>query len=300
MDEAEVWDGEGCLDRVKAARLAIEKGVADTVHLEGDKMNKLNDELAMEVVEVLKGAEALTHLDFSLNELTDATATQIAKALDGHKAVQNLELDGNKLTDSAASAMADLLRAGSSLTRLDLSGNTGIGNEGAKKLADALKLNTTLESLHIRSCSIGSEGVQALCETLSGNNTTLLGLYMSGNLIDDSAVPALVKLMRNNTTLTELGLANNSLSDKAVDRLIQEGLSENYFLLSLHLSTQGGKRVRNDKLEERIRRNRKMTQDRQTPIHQVRQMYEAKIADLEAKHAQEVAALEAKIAELRK
>lgn len=122
---------------------------------------------------------------------------------------------------------------------------------------------------------------------------------MSGNAVDDSAVPAVVNMLRSNTTLTELGLANNALSDKGVSRIIQEGLADNKYLLSLHLSTQGGKRVRTEELDKLLRRNRRETQERQTEIHQVRNSYEAQIADMELRHAQDIAALEAKIAELR-
>mgnify|MGYP006216105469 CR=1 FL=1 len=63
------------------------------------------------------------------------------------------------------------------MTKLDLGVNREIGDEGAKALAEALKVNATVETLWLANCGIGDDGAAALAEALRSNTSlTVLDL----------------------------------------------------------------------------------------------------------------------------
>ena len=66
------------------------------------------------------------------------------------------------LTAHDAAVVAAILKSNTSVTMVDLYGNTEIGDEGAKVLVEALKVNTTVTLLGLGSCGIGEQGKQLL------------------------------------------------------------------------------------------------------------------------------------------
>jgi len=85
------------------------------------------------------------------------------------------------LTAHDATVVAEILKSKTSVTKVDLSLNKEIGDEGAKALAEALKVNTTLEYLQLAGCGIGDAGAAALAEALRFNTSlTELRLYKNG------------------------------------------------------------------------------------------------------------------------
>lgn len=297
-----MWDSEGCLDKVKLAVQAMRANDADTIHLEGDKLNKVDDRGVQELMESMRGNTCVTHLDLSLNAVTDAGAAAVAEMLAGNSTLLNLELDGNSLSNTGVSALCDALAHNQSLNRLDLSNNHRIDNEGAQRLASMLKLNTSLQFLHIRSCGVGTKGIAQLANMLCKNNS-LQGLYLSGNIGDDGVVPAVCEMLRQNYSLTELGLANNELSEPGVMDLIG-GLEENEYLQKFHLSASGGKRLKTTELDRLLKRNARSKAGRESDIQrareEVRHEYESRIATLRQEHAGEVASLRREIDQLRR
>eukprot|EP01065_Artemidia_motanka_P003875 TRINITY_DN11860_c0_g1_i1.p1 TRINITY_DN11860_c0_g1~~TRINITY_DN11860_c0_g1_i1.p1 ORF type:complete len:313 (+),score=118.56 TRINITY_DN11860_c0_g1_i1:135-1073(+) len=300
-DVLEMWDSEGCLDRVQAATSAMIEGSADTIHLEGDKLDKLNDQALSVILKELRTNSSVTHLDLSLNNITDAGAAEIAAVLAENTTLVNLELDGNKLTNAGVASLCDALRDNTTLCRLDISCHPKIDNAAAKKIADMLVLNTGLRSVHMRCCSVGSEGVIALANTLTGRNETLLGLYLSGNCIDDAAVPALCTMLTKNQSLLELGLANNDITYDPFQTFL-DALEQNSFIQCCILSEpfRSGGRLRSSRVADILARNRRLAQERESAIHQVRQHYENELALLQQQHDREVDTLRAEIAELRR
>ena len=63
------------------------------------------------------------------------------------------------------------------MKELNISWN-GFGDEGAKMVGEALKFNSSLESLDLSNNRIGAKGVFALADGL-GNNNTLKTLKVS-------------------------------------------------------------------------------------------------------------------------
>ena len=80
--------------------------------------------------------------------------------------------------------LADALKVNTSLTVLYL-GNNHIDNEGAASLADALKVNASLTELTLSSNNIGAEGAASLADALKVN-ASLTTLSLSSNRIADS------------------------------------------------------------------------------------------------------------------
>ena len=96
-------------------------------------------------------------------------------------------LSSEGLTALDAAAVAEILKSNTSVTEVNLNGNKEIGDEGAKALAEALKVNTTVKTLWLDDCGIGDDGAAALAEALRSNTSlTTLGLYFVYDYINDS------------------------------------------------------------------------------------------------------------------
>ena len=93
------------------------------------------------------------------------------------------------------------------LTSINFSGlrDSELGNEGVKRLAEALKDNTTLKEINFRYHGIEGDGVKALASALE-NNTTLKRIDLRGNPIGDEGAKALASALEKNTALEEISL----------------------------------------------------------------------------------------------
>merc|ERR1711957_727890 len=94
-------------------------------------------------------------------------------------------------------------------TTLDLN-STSIGNDGAKALAQALRVNTNLAVLNLDGNDIGDDGAKALAQALRVN-TNLTTLNLNWNSIRDDGAKALAQALRINTNLTTLNLDGNNI-----------------------------------------------------------------------------------------
>ncbi|CAF3948574.1 unnamed protein product [Rotaria sp. Silwood1] len=93
------------------------------------------------------------------------------------------------------------------LTTLDLY-NNGLGDNGAKYLADALEYNTTLVQLHVRWNQIGDVGAQYLANTLR-ENKTLTTLNLRLNKITTTGAEHFRDTLQNSKALTTIYLDRN-------------------------------------------------------------------------------------------
>lgn len=104
------------------------------------------------------------------------------------------------------------------VTGIDLSGRR-IGNEGVRRLAEALSDNTQVRQLWLRSCQIGDEGAKALASCLE-QNMAVVDLYLANNAIGDEGVRAIADALGlSNLTLVTLELNDNRVGDKGIDAL---------------------------------------------------------------------------------
>ena len=89
------------------------------------------------------------------------------------------------------------------MTTLDL-GRNAIGDEGAKTIAEALKVNTFLTTLNLGHNAIGDEGAKTIAEALKAH-IFLTKLVLNGNSIGDKLINDIQKLVSNKRkTGTEL------------------------------------------------------------------------------------------------
>ncbi|XP_051963227.1 NLR family CARD domain-containing protein 3 [Xyrauchen texanus] len=95
---------------------------------------------------------------------------------------------------------------------------TGLGCEGLKILAAALKENCTVTDLRMAINKIGDVGAGCLAELLR-TNRTLTDIRLRDNLVTDKGADLLMAALKENTTLQYLWLFDNKLSKDGVKKL---------------------------------------------------------------------------------
>ncbi|CAF1669056.1 unnamed protein product [Adineta ricciae] len=76
----------------------------------------------------------------------------------------------------------------------------GIRAQGAQHIANALRTNTTLTTLHLDENEIGAQGAQRIADALR-TNTTLTNLNLSGNRIGAGGTQHIADALRTNTVI---------------------------------------------------------------------------------------------------
>ena len=97
-------------------------------------------------------------LNATITEAIQKAAAVIAAQFSASK----IRLVRKGLTAHDAAVVAEILKSNTSVTEVFLYNNEKIGDEGAKALAEALKVNATVESLFLMQCGIGEQGKQLL------------------------------------------------------------------------------------------------------------------------------------------
>ena len=129
-------------------------------------------------VEAMSGG--FERLNTTITAAIQKAAAPIAKQF----SASQIRLYGKGLTAHDATVVAEILKSNTSVTRVNLSYNEEIGDEGAKALAEALKVNATVEVLALDDCGIGDDGAAALAEAL-GSNTSLMKLHLGDNEVGE-------------------------------------------------------------------------------------------------------------------
>ncbi|EGD79567.1 hypothetical protein PTSG_13043 [Salpingoeca rosetta] len=131
-----------------------------------------------------------------------------------------------------ARAVAEALRHNTCLKILDLIGSA-IAEKGAVALAKILKHDATLKELILRKNAICNDGARALALMLK-HNSTLTSLDLSHNSISDHGAEELGQMLQHNTSLKELDLNNNRISDVGAE-VLAEMLKHNTAIRNLDL-----------------------------------------------------------------
>ena len=118
---------------------------------------------------------------------------------------------------------------------LNISAMGNIGDEGAKALAAALKVNQSIQTLSFYCNYIGDVGAQALGTALRVNQS-IQSLSLRTNQIGDVGTQALGKALQVNHTLQVLDLCDNQIGDEGTQALAAT-LQVNQSLLSLSLGS---------------------------------------------------------------
>ena len=166
------------------------------------------------------------------NEIDAEGLQPICEALYDNPHVQSLWLKRNPLGPDAGAVLGSLLRRNDRLHTLDLV-NTGLLDEGAEALLDALADNRGLRHLYLGTNGLGLETAQRLAAWLAVDDR-LESLYVSCNRLGDEGVALLAEALATNATLQRLGLSSNRLGPAAAATLA-EALTSNTSLRFLDL-----------------------------------------------------------------
>ncbi len=112
------------------------------------------------------------------------------------------------LNKNPKSAIAALAANEASYEILDLSGNTMFSmkhRDYAKELGAALRNNSVVKEVHLKSCDLDKVDVQELCEGIVGH-TSLVVLDLEKNKIDNEGAEIIANALRNNWSIRELNL----------------------------------------------------------------------------------------------
>jgi 23S rRNA pseudoU1915 N3-methylase RlmH len=175
----------------------------------------------------------------------------------------NLSGYGVRFGDHGAEAIAEALRKNSTLVTLDLRSNE-IGLAGAQVIADALRKNSTLLTLYLGFNDIGSgrqgnpglpssAGVEAIAAALR-ENSTLVTLELCSNRIGPESAQAIADALRENSTLVTLDLRGNSIGSSGIHP-IADALRENSTLVTLELAANGIGPAGADAIADSLREN---------------------------------------------
>ena len=129
----------------------------------------LGEEGCSMIVRSLSINSSLTFLALNSNEMGDEVFQQLVVQSQARN-LTGLHLNLNNLCASSADAVHSLLSNNYRLEELDL-GNNFFGDEGLKKIADALAGNTTLLTLNLEANDVSEEGLLSLATALRSNHT---------------------------------------------------------------------------------------------------------------------------------
>jgi Ran GTPase-activating protein (RanGAP) involved in mRNA processing and transport len=174
-----------------------------------------------------------TEANFSRTNLQSADAILIASDLQLMAVLTYLRLDNNKYIGAeGAKAIAEALKVNAVVTTLFLTGNN-IKDEGAKAIAEALKVNAVLTKLRLDWNNIGAEGAITIAEALKVN-VVLTTLRLDGNEIGAEGAIAIAEALKVNAVLTTLRLDGNEIGAEGA-KVIAEALKVNAVLTKLDL-----------------------------------------------------------------
>lgn len=169
----------------------------------------------------LKTNAQISFVDLSDNtQISDIGATAVSSALRGNGmgvGLNRLVMYNTGIRDDGAVSLAEALCQSTTLLVLELSENA-IGNPGASGLADALKVNRSVTDLGLSVNLIGDEGATALAACLQLNNA-IRTLTLDYNAIRDNGALCLAASIGKNSSLTAVDLSNNNISEQGRLRL---------------------------------------------------------------------------------
>lgn len=205
--------------------------------------NNITDDGAEILSKLLQETLILKVLILSYNDITSEGAQSLAKGLQLNETLQVFKVNGNKIGNKGAMAIAGSLQVNPVLQELDIS-DTDMGSESfiavatvlnynntlkvlnisrpilhtsqedivIVHMANMLKVNASLEEIHLGKCGIRDSGAERLAENLA-NNVALKHLDLNCNRVTRDGANHFAKLLKKNTPLETLNLAYNRIED---------------------------------------------------------------------------------------
>jgi len=175
------------------------------------------------LVEVLEKSEVLEELNLWSNFIA-LTDNKFTNALAQNRTLRVLSLGSNQIACEGAKRLADSIKVNQSLQEIHL-GDNNMGDDGAKSFADALKVNTTLQVIGIYGNNIGDQGVESLAASLK-NNQNVRTVWLHENKIGDAGARHLADMLRDNHTIEHVFLIGNKITDRRIEAEIEKTLAD--------------------------------------------------------------------------
>ena len=144
----------------------------------------------------------------------------------------NYYYSNNKITSKGAIKIAEAIKVNKTLQELDIHDNN-ISDNGAAAISDALKSNNSLQILNMSYNNITSEGAKLIAEAIKINKT-LQELDISHNNISDDGAAAISDVLKSNNSLQILSMSHNKITSEGA-KLIAEAIKVNTTLHTLDL-----------------------------------------------------------------
>jgi hypothetical protein len=139
-------------------------------------------------------------------------AVVVSVGLQLNPTLLRLALRGCDIDASDAMVIAEALKVNSTLQMLNLNSNNRMGDSGVAAIAEALKVNSSLRRLWLCGNYIEDSGATAIAEALKVNSS-LQKLSLGDNQIYASGAEALAEALELNSTLQQLDLSCNQIWD---------------------------------------------------------------------------------------
>ena len=170
--------------------------------------NELKDQQAVILADGLRHNKTLQDFRCPRNYITGIGATAILEAASLSPTLVTLHLSFNRIRDGIADALST-----AQLDTLVLDGNLLQNGSGADDIALGLSMNPSLRRLHLLRVGLGAEGCRAVASALR-NNTHLEKLVLRRN--DISKQNGLQQALQDNQTIREI-LVDDQYQHAAMD-----------------------------------------------------------------------------------
>lgn len=199
------------------------------------------------VADFLKAHRHIEDLSLELEPVDLKTIRYLADALLLNKQIKKLYLKG--CNDLLAMGLSRFFEETESLAHVGTTVSGYIQNRGASSIADALKVNKSIESLHLRDNLIGDEGVQKISSALK-ENITVKSIELSycddidedenypPNDVSSKAANFFFDALRTNTSLYHIEFSNYPIEQQDFQSLSGTIMTNNS-IQELHLSNNG-------------------------------------------------------------
>uniref|UniRef100_A0A1B8Y5M1 Leucine rich repeat containing 34 n=1 Tax=Xenopus tropicalis TaxID=8364 RepID=A0A1B8Y5M1_XENTR len=189
------------------------------------RYNRVTDNGAAHIATFLQNNSSVLCLNIMGNEIGTDGSEHITKALHRNTTLLSLRMTGNKIGNKGGMLFASMLQINSTLEELDL-GDCDLGIQSLIALATVLLQNKTLKSLNLNRpiFYVMQEDTTVHLSEMLRVNSTLQELHLSKHEITDFGVQRLCDALHENHTLKYLNLSwlsvvSNNISGKGLQAL---------------------------------------------------------------------------------
>ena len=178
--------------------------------------NDLRTEGIIKIAAALQNIVTLTKLNVSNNNITCTAANVIAFAITCNTHLQEFVISGNCLNILGVTTIAKSLKKILTLRKLYIV-NTGINDEAADDIADAVSCNVHLQELDISRNNLQALGAARIARGVQ--NISLTKLYINNNKITYEAADDVAAAISCSTQLEEFDISGNNLRTEGIIKI---------------------------------------------------------------------------------